>query len=182
MLKVDENRLRHELNELSRLIKEEIYKRFSSPEAVNHKTGENLSDSDLKRSVKVDAESGGYAIVFQIADYYEYIVNGWKKSGNFPGTFGQFISNIERWIRKKRESVKPGQKNIQLNGRTENQVAWAIVNSIYKNGIAPRPFLGSGYNNGEDPSKVLVFLDEMVDNFCDETFQILTEPLDAFFS
>lgn len=173
MLKVDENRLRHELNELSRLIKEEIYKRFSSPEAVNHKTGEDLSDSGLKRSVKVDAESGDYAIVFSIADYYEYIVNGWKKSGNFPGTFGQFLSNIERWIRK---------KNIPLNGRTENQVAWAIVKSIYKNGIAPRPFLGSGYNNGEDPSKVLVFLDEMVDNFCDETFQILTEPLDAFFS
>ena len=173
MLKVDENRLRKELDTLAKLIKEEIYKRFSSQEAVNHKTGEDLSDSGLKRSVKVDAESGGYAIVFSIADYYEYIVNGWRPTGNFPGTFGQFLSNIERWIRK---------KNIPLNGRTENQVAGAIVKSIYKNGIAPRPFLGSGYNNGEDPSKVLVFLDEMVDNFCDETFQILTEPLDAFFS
>lgn len=177
MLKVDEQRLRHELNELSRLIKEEIYKRFSSQEAVNHKTGENLSDSGLKGSVKVDAESGGYAIVFSIADYYEYIVNGWRPTGNFPGTFGSFLSNIERWIRKWIRK-----KNNPLNGRTENQVAWAIINSIYKNGIAPRPFLGSGYNNGEDPSKVLVFLDEMVDNFCDETFQILTEPLDAFFS
>lgn len=173
MLKVDEQRLRSELNTLAKLIKEEIYERMTSSEAVNRKTGKDLSGSDLMRSVRVDAESSDYALVFSIADYYEYIVNGWRPTGNFPGTFGSFLTNIERWIRK---------NHIPLNGKTENQAAWAIIKGIYKNGIAPRPFLGSGYNNGEDPSKVLVFLDEMVDNFCDETFQILTEPLDAFFS
>lgn len=171
MLSVDRNKIREALDGLADEIKAEIKKRMASSDAVNRKSGENLVGTDLFNSVEVNVV-GSEELAFSIADYYEFVVSGWRPTGRFPGTFGQFFSNIEKWIRK---------KGIPLNGKTENQLAWAIINGIYKNGIAARPFINSGYNNNEDPSKILAFLDTYVENTMDLIFDVLAEHLDDEF-
>lgn len=165
--------LKQALQELADRIKEEIIRRMHSNVGVNPRTGQNtLIGSDLEKSISVDIK-GEDQIVFEIADYYEYVVTGWRRTGNFPGTLSQFVYNLTRWVRK---------KDIKIQGKSENQVVWAILKSIWTRGIRPRPFIESGYNNDEDPSKILIFLDNYFDKWSDETFEAITKELDKYFT
>lgn len=165
--------LKQALQELADRIKGEIIRRMHSNVGINPRTGQNtLIGSDLETSISVDIK-GEDQIVFEIADYYEYVVTGWRRTGNFPGTLSQFVTNLTRWVRK---------KDIKIQGKSENQVVWAILKSIWTRGITARPFIESGYNNDEDPSKILVFLDNYFDKWSDETFEAITKELDKYFT
>lgn len=76
--------LKQALQELANKIKAEILKRMSSPVGINPRTGKNtLVNSNLFHSVDVTAKDDEN-IVFAIADYYEFVVAGWRRTGNFP--------------------------------------------------------------------------------------------------
>lgn len=160
---------RKALQELAAMIKGEIMNRVWE-EGVNPKTGTNtLISSDLIKNMKVEAVSEN-EIVFQIADYYEYVVLGWKRTHRFEGTFTQFINAILSWMQK---------KNVHSPNIKDNNLAWAIAMNIMEGGLMPRPFIN--YDKDGDPSKVLPFLDKMVDEWLDIVFGKITEELDKYF-
>ena len=161
------------LQELAFEVKDEILNRLSSNLGVNERTGTNtLIGSDLERSidVKVDGED---KLVFVIADHYEFVVNGWYHSGRFPNTYNQALESIEDWIRRKH--IFP------TEGHTETSLARAIFWSIWRRGIKARPFINSGHNNNEDPSKILPFLNEYFSTWADGIFQDIIKEIDTKF-
>lgn len=163
------------LKELADDIKEEIIRRMHSSVGVNPRTGSNtLIGSDLERSVDV-SQSGEYSIVFEIADHYEYVVSGWRRTGSFPNTAHLFIRNVTDWVRR---------KNIRLGDMTETQIVWYLYNRMLINGreIRPRPFIESGYENNEDPSKILPFLDDFFSRWADRVFELIMNDTEKYFN
>ena len=163
------------LQELADDVKKEIITRMHSSVGVNHRVGRNtLVGSELEASINVTAVSES-TIIFQIADYYEYVVNGWRKTGNFPNTAHLFIRNITDWVRR---------KGVRLGNMTENQIVWYLYKRMLIDGrnISPRPFIESGYNNDEDPSKILNFLDDFFNNWADKVFELITQDIDKYFN
>lgn len=158
------------LQELAAMIKSEIMNRVWE-EGVNPKTGTNtLISSDLIQTMKVEAVSEN-EIVFQIADYWEYVVLGWRRTHRFEGTFTQFINNILKWMQK---------KNVHSPNIKDNNLAWAIAINIMNGGLMPRPFIN--YDKDGDPAKILPFLDKMVDEWLDIVLNKITEELDKYFN
>lgn len=167
--------LKQALDELAKEIKDEIIRRLHSNVGVNRRTGTNtLVGSNLEKSIDVRVDSND-GLVFQIADYYEYIVNGWRRTGNFPNTAHLFIKNITDWVRR---------KGVRLGSMTENQVVWYLYKRMIIDGrqIAARPFINSGYNNDEDPSKILPFLDDFFNKWADKVFDLIMKDTDKYFN
>lgn len=167
--------IRNALQELADDVKKEIIRRMHSPIGVNPRVGRNtLIGSELEASVNVTAVSET-TIVFEIADYYEYVVSGWRKTGNFPNTAHLFIRNITDWVRR---------KGVRLGTMTESQIVWYLYKRMLIEGrnIKPRPFIESGYNNDEDPSKILNFLDDFFDTWADKVFELITTDIDKHFT
>lgn len=167
--------IRKALQELADEVKKEILRRLHSPIGVNPRVGRNtLIGSELEASIDVTATSDT-TIVFEIADYYEYVVSGWRKTGNFPNTAHLFIRNVTDWVRR---------KGVRLGNMTETQIVWYLYRRMLIEGrnIKPRPFIESGYNNDEDPSKILNFLDEFFDAWSDKVFQLITQDIDKHFN
>ena len=163
------------LQELADMVKEEIIRRLHSSIGINPRTGRNtLIGSNLESSISVLPE-GENAIVFSIADYYEYIVSGFRRTGNFPNTWEEFKFNLDRWVTR---------KNVRIGNLTQSQIVWLLYNKMMFEGrqIAPRPFINSGYNNDEDPSKVLDFLDDFFSRWADKVFQLIMEDVDRYFN
>ena len=158
------------IQELAKMVKEEVLRRISQY-GVNRRAGKNtLKGSELEKSIDVRI-TGDNAFVFQIADYFEYVVRGWKRTGNYPGTMRLFIENITNWVRR---------KGIRFGGKTENQVVWAIVKSIWMRGIEPRPFLH--WDDSEDPALIIPFLDDYFDKWSDLVYNQIIEELDKYFN
>ena len=160
------------LQELARMVKNEIILRLHSSVGINPRTGTNtLIGSDLEKSISVDVVSENM-IVFQIADYYEYVVRGWKRTGRFPGTKDKFIKNITDWVRR---------KHITLGKMTQNQIVFYLYKRMLIDGreIAPRPFIE--YDPNDDVSKILPFLDDFFDKWADMVFDLITNDIDNFF-
>ena len=162
--------LKGALQELADRIKKEIIRRFNSPLAVNQKTGRNtLADSNLLKSVSLTT-NGTDEVVFQIADYYTYIVGGRRPGWGTPPPTG-FVQGVTRWVRE---------KGIRFEGKTENQTIWMCIRSIVNKGIQGRAVLGNGYVN-DDPAYVLPFLDEFFDKWADDIFQDICASISEFF-
>lgn len=162
--------LREALKELADEITAEVKRRMESDVGVNRKVGRNtLIGSDLYNSVKTEVKSDN-ELVFQIADYYTYVVGGWTKSGKGKGTWKDFVENIEKWMSKK-----------GIVGDA-NDIVWAIYHRAQKMhyGIDPRPFIGNGYLN-EDPAAILPFLDDFFTKWADEVFEEITKEIDKKF-
>ena len=161
------------LTQLANDIKREILRRMSSDIGVNKRTGVNtLVGSDLYYSVDVYPKSDT-TIVFQIADYYEYVVKGWKRTHRGKGSFQEYLINIRNWIRK---------KNIRWGNLTENQMVWVLAKRMFGEEnytIAARPFIN--YDPNDDVSKILPFLDDFFDKWADWMFDKITEDLDKYF-
>ena len=69
------------LSQLAEDIKKEIIARMHKY-GYNTRAGRNtLIGSDLEKSVEVKVVNEK-TLAFEIADYYEYIVRGWKRTGN----------------------------------------------------------------------------------------------------
>ena len=161
------------LDELAKEIKNEIILRLHSSVGINQKTGTNtLIGSDLERSIDVKAIDDT-TLVFQIADYYQYVVTGWKRTGRYPGTARLFIRNITDWVRR---------KHIQFGNLSQNQIVWILYRRMLIEGqeIAPRPFIE--YDPEEDVSKILPFLDEFFEKWADSVFNIITSEIDKYFN
>ena len=165
--------LKSALQELADMVKEEIIARLHSPIGINRRTGQNtLIGSNLEKSIDVTVH-GDNAIVFEIADYYTYIVTGWRRTGNFPNTAHLFIQNITNWVRR---------KNIRLGNMTQNQIVWYLYKRMLIEGreIAPRPFIN--YDENGDPSVILPFLDDFFDKWSDKVFELIISDLEKYFN
>ena len=157
------------LKQLAQDVKKEIIARMHKY-GMNRRAGKNtLIGSDLEKSVEVNVVSDN-EIVFQIADYFEYIVRGWSRTGRYPGTMRLFIDNITKWVRK---------NGLNFGDKSENQVVWAIVKSIWMRGIEARPFLH--WDDSEDPAIIIPFLDDYFDNWADLVWNQIIEELDKYF-
>lgn len=136
----------------------------------NPRAGKNtLEGSDLQKTMEVKPTADG--IVLQIADYWEFIARGWVRTGNYPGTFRRFVENVIDWIRR---------KGIRVGNLTENQLAWAIVQKIWMNGIQYRPFLV--YDDEGDLSKMIPELNAYMDKWFDLLFNQIIEEIDKYFT
>ena len=160
--------VREALMELAVAVKKIINDRIQRF-GVNEKTGKNtLEGSDLQKSIQVTAEDDG--ITLQIADYWEYVALGWKRTHRFQGTFSRFIQNLLIWIRK---------NNIHQPGIKDTNLAYAIALSIMENGIKARPFMI--WNEEGDLTKMLPELDAYMDKWFDHLFEGIMEEIDKHF-
>lgn len=161
------------LKELADEIKDEIIRRMHSSVGVNPRTGTNtLIGSELERSVDVH-QLGDNTIVFEIANHFEFVVKGWKRTGTHPNTAHLFIRNITDWVRR---------KNIRLGDMTETQIVWYLYKRMLIEGreIAPRPFIN--YDEDGDPAKILPFLDDFFSKWADRVFELIMNDLDKYFN
>lgn len=162
--------LQKALQELADEIKDEIIRRMHSSIGVNPRAGANtLEGSNLEKSVDVRPK-GDNMIVFEIADYWEFISRGWQRTGNYPNTFSKFVNNVIDWVRR---------KGIRFGNLTQNQIAWAVVKSIWVRGIRPRPFLI--YDDDGDLSIMLPELDRIMEEWFNNLFNAIVKEIDKYF-
>lgn len=136
---------------------------------INPKTGQNtLEGSNLQQSLQVSVEE--YGIALQIADYWEFISRGWKRTGNYPGTYNAFVRNINDWVRR---------KGIRFGNLTQSQIVWVIIKNIWENGLRARPFMV--YDDEGDLTKMIPELDAYIDKWFDELFDAIMNEVDNFF-
>ena len=136
---------------------------------INPKTGQNtLEGSNLQQSLQVSVEE--YGIALQIADYWEFISRGWKRTGNYPGTYNAFVRNINDWVRR---------KGIRFGNLTQSQIVWVIIKNIWENGLRARPFMV--YDDDGDLTKMIPELDAYIDKWFDELFDAIMNEVDNFF-
>lgn len=163
--------IRDALTELANDIKREILRRMASDVGINKKVGKNtLVGSSLYYSVDVYPVTDN-AIVFQIADYYEFVVRGWAHTGRYAGTMQQFLYNLLQWVRR---------KHISFGDYTENQIVYLVYRKINEDLIAPRPFIN--YSPTDDVAEILPFLDDYFSEWADNLFDKITAELDKYFN
>lgn len=158
------------LEELAKQIKELVHLRLEQY-GTNTKVGRNtLIGSNLEKSI--DAKViGDEKIEFQIADYFGFIVTGRKPGwGKFVDGH-TFVPAIDRWVTE---------KGIQFNGMNHTQTVWACVRSIVMYGIPARPFLGNPFKS-DNPSDILPFLDDLIDEWFDNLFKAIITEIDKHF-
>lgn len=137
---------------------------------VNERAGKNtLEGSNLQRTMRVEPIEDGIAL--QIADYWQHIALGWKRTHNYPNTMQQFVYNLTMWVRK---------KGIRFEGRTENQTVWAILTNIWTNGIKARPFMI--YDDDGDLTKMIPELDAYLDKWFDNLFEEIMKDINKYFN
>lgn len=162
--------IKQALQELADDIKKLIHIRIEEY-GVNTKVGTNtLVDSDLEKSISVTT-NGTDEIVFQIADYFGYIVTGRRKGWPRFVDGKTFVPAIDRWVTR---------KGIRFAGKSHTQTVWLCVKSIVNNGIPPRPFLGNPFKS-DDPAVILPFLDKLIDEWFEKLFTKITEEIDKHF-
>lgn len=137
---------------------------------INEKTGTNtLEDSNLQKSLNVYPTDDGIAL--QIADYWQFISRGWKRTGNYPNTFSKFVQNVNDWVRR---------KGIRWGNLTQNQIAYIVIRNIWTRGLRARPFMI--WDNDGDLSKMIPELNIYMDKWFDDLFEAITEDLNKYFN
>jgi len=157
------------LIELADTVKAMVNDRISRY-GINEKTGINtLEGSNLQRSLQVAPTTDGIAL--QIADYWEFISRGWKRTGNYPGTFHLFVKNVNDWVRR---------KNIRWGNLTQNQIAFIVIRNIWTRGLRARPFMI--YNDDGDLTKMIPELNEYMDKWFDLLFEAIIKDINDYFN
>ena len=137
---------------------------------INQRTGENtLQGSELERSIEIEATDNGVRL--SINAYWEFVSRGWQRTGNYPNTFAQMLSNVLKWVRD---------KGIRFGSLTENQITWAVVKSIWERGITARPFMV--YSDDGDLTKMIPELDAYIDKWFDTLFEAIITDLNKYFN
>lgn len=185
------------LTELSEQIKNEIRRRMAS-DIGNNKNGVNtLVGSGLYNSVDVYPRSDT-TIVFQIADYFLYVVRGWERTKKGDGTFREYLLNIDQWIRRKGIQWKKKDKNGNLTNidMTQNEMVWALAKAMFNEEkrykIPPRPFIAYDPNNDTKPNynvtlnsnieEILPFLEKFFEDWADNVFDEIMKETDKYFN
>lgn len=157
------------LRQLALDVKKIINERISRY-GINPRTSQNtLENSNLQRTLGVYPTENGIEV--QIADYWEYIALGWRRTHRFEGTMSLFIRNIDDWVRR---------KNIRFGNMTQSQIVYAIINNIMKNGIKARPFMV--YDKEGDLEKMIPELNEKIDEWFDTLFEAIIKDLEKYFN
>lgn len=157
------------LKELAEAVKRLVNDRIRRY-GINEKTGTNtLEGSDLQKSLNVVPTDDG--IVLQIADYWQFVSRGWKRTGNYPNTFSKFVRNVNEWVRK---------KGIRWGNLTQNQITYIVIRNIWENGIKSRPFMV--YDDEGDLTKMIPELETYMDKWFDDLFEAIIEDLNTYFN
>lgn len=137
---------------------------------INEKTGTNtLEDSNLQKSLNVYPTDDGIAL--QIADYWQFISRGWKRTGNYPNTFSKFVQNVNDWVRR---------KGIRWGNLTQNQIAYIVIRNIWTRGLRARQFMI--WDNDGDLSKMIPELNIYMDKWFDDLFEAIIDDLNKYFN
>lgn len=137
---------------------------------VNQKTGTNtLQGSELEASIEIKPTENGISL--QIADYWEFVALGWRRTHRFEGTMNQFVRNIDDWVRR---------KGISVPNMTQSQLVFVIIRNIMNNGLRERPFMI--YDEEGDLSKMIPELENIMDDWFETLFATITEDLDNYFN
>ena len=137
---------------------------------INVKTGTNtLEDSNLQKSLNVYPTDDGIAL--QIADYWQFISRGWKRTGNYPNTFSKFVQNVNDWVRR---------KGIRWGNLTQNQITYIVIRNIWTRGLRARPIMI--WDKDGDLSKMIPELNIYMDKWFDDLFEAITEDLNKYFN
>lgn len=160
--------IREAFQELADHMKEMVRQRIEEY-GVNPRTGTNtLQGSDLERSIVIEPMRNGVKLT--INAYWEFISRRWERTGNYGGTFHLFVANLTEWVRK---------KNIRFGNMKENQIVWAVLNNIWKNGIKARPFMV--YDDEGDLTNMIPTLEAYIDGWLDELVEIIITDLNKYF-
>jgi hypothetical protein len=137
---------------------------------VNQKTGTNtLQGSELEASIEIKPTENGISL--QIADYWEFVALGWRRTHRFEGTMNQFVRNIDDWVRR---------KGISVPNMTQSQLVFVIIRNIMNYGLRERPFMV--YNEDGDLSKMIPELENIMDDWFENLWIELTKDLDNYFN
>ena len=137
---------------------------------VNQKTGTNtLQGSELEASIKIKPTENGISL--QIADYWEFVALGWRRTHRFEGTMNQFVRNIDDWVRR---------KGISAPNMTQSQLVFVIIRNIMNYGLRERPFMI--YDEEGDLSKMIPELENIMDDWFENLWIELTKDLDNYFN
>lgn len=137
---------------------------------VNPKTGTNtLQGSELEASIEIKPTENGISL--QIADYWEFVALGWRRTHRFEGTMNQFVRNIDDWVRR---------KGISVPNMTQSQLVFVIIRNIMNYGLRERPFMI--YNEEGDLSKMIPELENIMDDWFENLWIELTKDLDNYFN
>lgn len=137
---------------------------------INEKVGRNtLQGSNLEESIEVTPKEDGLSL--KIADYWEFVARGWKRTGNYPNTMAAFIKNVDSWVRR---------KGIRLGNMTQAQMVYIITRNIINNGLRSRPFMV--YDNEGDLTKMIPELKVYLDEWFDRLFELIMSDIDAYFN
>ena len=157
------------LMELAEVVKRILNDRIKQYGIIQKRGTKTLEGSNLQQSIKVDIIEEGIAL--QIADYWEFVSRGWKRTGNYSGTFSQFVRNVDDWVRR---------KGIKFGDLTQSQIVWAVIKNIWNNGLRSRPFMV--YDEEGDLEKMIPELNDYIDKWFDELFDAITNDLDKYFN
>lgn len=155
--------------ELAEAVKRILNDRISKY-GTNPKTGQNtLEGSELQKSIQVTVTEDGIAL--QIADYWEFVARGWKRTGNYPGTMRLFVRNIDEWVRR---------KGIRVGNLKQSQIVWAIIKNIWDKGLRERPFMI--YEEDGDLTKMLPELEKYMDTWFEHLYDAIMADIDNYFN
>lgn len=155
--------------ELAEAVKRILNDRISKY-GTNPKTGQNtLEGSELQKSIQVTVTEDGIAL--QIADYWEFVARGWKRTGNYPGTMRLFVRNIDEWVRR---------KGIRVGNLKQSQIVWAIIKNIWDKGLRERPFMI--YEEDGDLTKMIPELDKYMDTWFEHLYDAIMADIDNYFN
>lgn len=137
---------------------------------INEKVGNNtLQGSNLEKSIEVIPQEDGLSL--KIADYWEFIARGWKRTGNYPNTMAQFIKNVDRWVRR---------KNIRFGNMSQSSIVFLITRNIINNGLSARPFMV--YDDKGDLTEMIPELKSYMDEWFKRLFELIMEDIDSYFN
>lgn len=136
----------------------------------NARAGRNtLEGSDLQDSIEIVPIENGVRL--SINPYWEFVSRGWKRTGNYPGTFNKFVYNMDKWVTK---------NNITIGNLTQTQVVYILIQKIWIRGIAPRPFMI--YTDDGDLTKMIPELETYIEKWFEDLFELITQDIDKHFN
>ena len=154
-MKVDRQRIYDAVRAIAEEAKAVMMSVIASELGVNKKVGRNtLVEGRIFQEVGCNVEDIELVSIL-VNDYIKYIESG-RKPGSFPP-----VSVIAKWA---------AEKGIT----TDNSVVWAICQSIYRDGIAPRPIVDGKGGFWEQ-------IDQEWDNWSSKIFEAITEQIDNEF-
>lgn len=152
---------------------EQILSKRIDQYGANRKGENTLKGSNLEKSIKVIPQEDGIAL--QIADYWQYVALGWRKTGR-SNERGLYHALVLWAIRK----------HIMVKGYTQNESAVIVAEKVwtamivYGRKIPARPFMR--YDTEGDLTKMIPQLKPYMEKWIDELFNTIIKDLDKYFN